>query len=404
MRILIADDDIISRSVLTLLLQKTGHTVVSAMDGHEAWQVLQRSDAPRLAILDWMMPGMDGLQVVQRVRRRTTDQPPYLIMLTTKGDGESLVRALDAGADDYLSKPYNPEELRARIAVGERLVRMQETLATHAREMEALAQARTRQLLHADRMATLGALAAGIAHEINNPAFFIAGNAQTLQRSWDLLVQHLEATPLPKTDPQMAFVLEEAPRMLAGIFKGVDRISRIVKGLKGYAHRGSGEKSACHMQEILSDVMEFCQNVLKPQIRVCIQLPDTLPPVLANRQQIEQVLINLIRNAMDAMADCEGGSLKISGHTEGPLVCIAVADQGPGLPPEVLARIFAPFFTTKKAGEGTGLGLAISRSIMEEHGGDLFACNAPAGGAVFTLRLPAFHAAHALTPIKGDTP
>ena len=135
MRILIAEDDLTSRIMLAAVLQKIGHDVREAVDGAEAWAALQQPDAPRLAILDWMMPTMSGLDVVRRVRTLPTDRPPYLIMLTTKGAKADLIEGLDAGANDYLSKPFDAGELRARVEVGRRMVEAQHALATKADEL-----------------------------------------------------------------------------------------------------------------------------------------------------------------------------------------------------------------------------------------------------------------------------
>ncbi len=128
MRILIADDDYTSRLVLSGILTKEGHEVVSADDGTAAWAVLGQPGAPSLAILDWMMPGMDGVEVVRRVRELKTDRPPYIIMLTARGDKGDIVVGLKTGANDYVAKPFDPNELRARIAVGERMVALQDAL------------------------------------------------------------------------------------------------------------------------------------------------------------------------------------------------------------------------------------------------------------------------------------
>ena len=142
--ILIAEDDPTSRTLLAAVLRKGGHEVVEACDGGEAWDVLQRPDAPRLAILDWMMPGLDGVAVVRNVRAVETDQPPYLIMLTTRNESNDIIEGLHAGADDYLVKPWDPGELRARIEVGCRMLNLQNRLAQKIRELEeALDQVRT---------------------------------------------------------------------------------------------------------------------------------------------------------------------------------------------------------------------------------------------------------------------
>jgi two-component system, cell cycle response regulator len=128
MRILIADDDVTSRTVLAGVLGKEGYEVTATVNGAEAWQALQQPEAPALAILDWMMPEMDGPEVVRRVRGLGSDEPPYIIILTTKGEKADIVAGLEAGADDYLSKPFDSGELRARVGVGRRMVGLQHAL------------------------------------------------------------------------------------------------------------------------------------------------------------------------------------------------------------------------------------------------------------------------------------
>lgn len=144
MRILIAEDDITSRSILVSVLKKAGHEVVETANGLEAWEALQKPNAPRLAILDWMMPGLDGIDVVQRIRAIASDQPPYILMLTSKTDKAAMIAGLDAGANDYLAKPFDVGELRARIEVGRRMVELQATLAEKIDELQrALSEIKT---------------------------------------------------------------------------------------------------------------------------------------------------------------------------------------------------------------------------------------------------------------------
>jgi phosphoserine phosphatase RsbU/P len=135
-RILIADDDLTSRATLTATLEKNGDEVVATCNGDEAWEIMQQPDAPRLAILDWLMPEPDGVEVCRRIRALETDQPPHLIILTTKGDKANIIEGLNSGADDYVSKPYDPGELRARIDVGRRMVELRARLAEHVRELQ----------------------------------------------------------------------------------------------------------------------------------------------------------------------------------------------------------------------------------------------------------------------------
>jgi phosphoserine phosphatase RsbU/P len=144
MKTLIADDDVTSRVILASVMKKCGHEVVVTENGTQAWETLQQPDAPRLAILDWLMPELDGSEVCRRVRARAHDRVSYLILVTTRGDKHDIAEGLRAGADDYLTKPFSPVELSARIEVGCRMIELQDRLANQVRELEeALAQIRT---------------------------------------------------------------------------------------------------------------------------------------------------------------------------------------------------------------------------------------------------------------------
>ena len=136
MRILIAEDDFTSRIEVTAVLKKQGHVVDATKNGAEAWQTMQQPDAPRLAILDWMMPEMDGTEACRHIRTIETDQPPYLIMMTAKNEKADIIAGLEAGANDYLAKPFDPGELRARVEVGRRFVELQQAMAERVSELE----------------------------------------------------------------------------------------------------------------------------------------------------------------------------------------------------------------------------------------------------------------------------
>lgn len=143
-RILIAEDDLTSRTLLAGILKKEGHEVTVTVNGAEAWQVLQQPDAPSLAIIDWMMPELDGIEVVRQVRALQADRPPYIIMLTAKGEKADIMAGFDAGANDYLAKPFDPGELRARVEVGRRMVEIQDELVHKVDELRrALDQIKT---------------------------------------------------------------------------------------------------------------------------------------------------------------------------------------------------------------------------------------------------------------------
>jgi two-component system cell cycle response regulator len=174
MRILIADDDPTSLLVLKTLIEKYGHDVVMTINGMEAWQVMQQPDAPRMAILDWMMPEMDGMEACRRIRALDTDLPPHIIMLTARGGKADIIAGLEAGADDYLAKPFDAGELGARINVGCRLIEMQNKLleAKNALDHEARHDSLTSIL---NRRAILEALSREVALQQREPSGLAVG-------------------------------------------------------------------------------------------------------------------------------------------------------------------------------------------------------------------------------------
>ncbi|NCC50364.1 MAG: response regulator [Spartobacteria bacterium] len=387
MHILIAEDDATSRILLTDMLEGAGHVVVATTNGEEAWRAMQEEDAPRLVLLDWMMPGLAGVDVCRRIRGHAFDRYVYVIMQTARGQEHDIAEGYDAGADDYLIKPLNYKELVFRIRAAERILDYDEQLARYAGAMQSLAEEQARQLVHADRMATLGVLSAGVAHEINNPTAFIAGNIQTMRRVWDVVVAALRDSVQVEANPKLSFAVEEFPKMIAGIRNGVDRITRIVDGLKCFAARGGRNKEPFSIQDAITEALELCRNRLKYSIEVNISLEESLAPVYGDKQQVEQVLVNLLVNAADAMKEMEHGQIYIDAERFDGMIQITVRDTGPGLPPDIADKVFNPFFSTKKVGEGTGLGLSISKGIIEEHNGTLMLLKT-VEGAAFQFTLP----------------
>ena len=167
MRILIADDDTTSRTMLQAVLRKWGYEVSAAVDGAEAWERLQAADAPRLAVLDWMMPGMDGLRLCRKLRAQPRTDPLYLLLLTSRTDRQDIVLGLEAGADDFVAKPYDPEELHARIKVGQRILDLQD---------ERTARQRLQGVLE---------MAGAVCHELSQPLQIVATCCDLLLRGLD---------------------------------------------------------------------------------------------------------------------------------------------------------------------------------------------------------------------------
>lgn len=398
MKVLIADDDAATRLLLSSMLSRWGHQVVQAANGDDAWAILQEVDPPRVAVLDWVMPGLTGIAICKLLAHRRNAHFTYVMLLTSKAEREDMVEALEAGAHDFLVKPVDPSELKGRLGVGVRILQYEHALALKNRELErytlhleALAQERAKQLVHADRMATLGMMSAGIAHEINNPASFISGNLQTLERFWPELKQTMEEV-LPSAEETRAdrlrFILEEMPKLVAGMRNGVSRISRIVKGLKIFAHQDAGEQKPCDINECIAQALELCNNRLKAKVAVEAHYAEDMPLVVGDMQQLEQVFVNLIVNGADALEDRPEARLVLSTSHDDSAIRVTVQDNGRGIPERILKDIWKPFYTTKEVGKGTGLGLPIVMGIVESHKGTITVENIEPNGARFTVTLP----------------
>lgn len=400
MRALVADDEATNRIVLKRLMSRWGYDVVVADNGKKAWDILSEEDGPRLAVLDWLMPGFDGVDICRMLGERIDGPYIYTVLITHKTESEAMITALDSGADDFIRKPVDPMELKSRLGVARRVLaydqRVEDTtrlLRQYGREMESLAEERAKQLVHADRMATLGMLSAGVAHEVNNPTTFISGNVQTIERFWEDASQALNPDD-PLLDPALArkvrFIMNEMPSAIGGIQNGVARISKIVRGLKDYSRHDKGERKLCDPAGCIERALEIVRfQVEKQNVEVQVLVQEDLPAVNVDSQQIEQVIINLVVNASHAIEKCANPVVQVSASARGGNVLIGVNDNGPGIPEDIVAQIWNPFFTTKSAGKGTGLGLSICKRIAEEHDGGLTVANGPEGGACFSLTVPA---------------
>ena len=262
---------------------------------------------------------------------------------------------------------------------------------------EALKQAQ-QQLLHSEKMASLGRLVAGVAHELNNPISFVLGNVHVLQRYGERLTRYLSAVhqrELPqhvtalRAELRIDRLVQDLPSLMEGTLEGAQRTADIVAGLKRFSTAERGEVTPVELNAVVERAMLWVKKGTAPNFAIdWARAPDAF--VMGNAGQLLQVLMNLVQNAYDAatMDARNPPRLRIAMEHEAQRVQLHFADNGPGIAPEHLSRLFDPFFTTKGVGKGTGLGLAISYGIVEQHGGELSAQNLPGGGALFTLTLP----------------
>ncbi|MCP4675809.1 MAG: response regulator, partial [Deltaproteobacteria bacterium] len=346
---------------------------------------------------DWMMPKMDGLELCRRVKAGKNRPYLYVMLVTSKREKRDLVAGFEAGADDFLTKPIDPDEFKSRLTVGIRTIKYERTLVEqndrldeYAANMEALAKERAQQLIHSERLALLGTLSAGLAHEISNPITYINVNIGVIESIWETAHSQLQEARF-ESSAQKATLLgtfDEMPDMIQEIKTGIDRTGALVEGLRRFSQKDVGGYEYLSINECIETGLQLCSNRTKYYITVKKQLDDNLPMVYADPRQIEQVLMNLFINAADAMKAQDNCVLTVRSRQQHGRIIVFVEDTGPGIPEHQLQSIWQPFFTTKDIDKGTGLGLSISKGIIEEHNGNLSVENKPDGGARFVVELP----------------
>lgn len=312
----------------------------------------------------------------------------------------AAIRAAHLPDDDALDPVAWGEVVSKMDEVFRELVASQEALeAKHAELAEAhdALQRTQAQLVQAEKMASLGRLVAGVAHELNNPISFVLGNAHAMQRYGRHLGEYLNAVHAEAASPavqalrkrlRIDAILADLPSLIEGLMEGAERSAAIVDGLKRFSATDRGGAERFDLADAVRRSAHWVEKAAPAHVQLLLDAPDAPVMLCGAAGRIQQVLINLVQNAVDATAHHPAPRVSVRLTEADGWATVTVADNGPGLSPDVQQRLFEPFFTTKPVGEGTGLGLSISFGIVEQHGGQLRADNAPEGGARFTLRLP----------------
>ena len=315
-----------------------------------------------------------------------------------EGVGEEVwievIRKMDEVYEDLIRNEVALEEKNQQLEASQRSLRAAyEELQKAHEDLKRTQQ----QLLQSAKMASLGRLVAGVAHELNNPISFVLGNVHALRRYAERLQVYLDAVhdgeppdELSRIREELRIdrVLEDLTPLIAGTIEGAERTSDIVDGLKRFSAVDREPDRFLDLADVVQRAVRWVAKGGPANFRVVLALPPELP-VIGSPAQLQQVMMNLVQNALDATVSGGDPGVEIGGAVRDGMVELTVRDRGPGISPEHLPRLFEPFFTTKPIGKGTGLGLAISYGLVERHGGTLTAANHPDGGAVFTLRLPA---------------
>jgi signal transduction histidine kinase len=371
-RILVADDNADMREYIERLLAP--HWAVEIVENGELALQAARNRPPDLVLSDMMMPVMDGITLLQQLREDPRTNTIPVILISARAGEEARMEGLETGADDYLIKPFAARELLTRVNTHLEMARVRR----NAYDQLAAAQA---QLVQSAKMASLGQLVAGIAHEINNPLAFVLSHLSTVERSLTDVGSKLERELAE--GPQAAW--QRARTRTGEIRGGLERIQDLVLKLRIFSRLDEGERKLASMRDSIASALTILHHRLEGRIEVETSLgePDVIPCYAG---LLNQVLMNLLTNAIDAI---EGpGKIRIvTGAEEGRYV-IRIEDSGPGIPDAIREQVFNPFFTTKPVGEGTGLGLSITYSIIQKHEGDIQLLPGEAGGTVAKITLP----------------
>ncbi|NMG76922.1 sensor histidine kinase [Aromatoleum diolicum] len=290
---------------------------------------------------------------------------------------------LEAVRADYAKLQQQNEALKASEAKYRELAA---TLDAKVKEQIKIIDERQLQLYQAERLASIGQLAAGVAHEINNPLGFISSNLSAAER----YLQSLEdlRSVVPSTDWQardLDFLFKDFVELLKDSRVGIDRIARIVKDLKGFSSVDQPEEQVVDLNAQLETLLTVLVGQKPPSITLSTDFAP-LPPLLCLPGHLNQAFLNILQNALLAVGD--GGIVTVHTRTDGTSISVEVTDTGPGIPDEIRARIFDPFFTTRGVGSGTGLGLTVARDIILAHSGTVTVICPPHGGTRVTVNLP----------------
>jgi signal transduction histidine kinase len=358
-------------------------------NGQEALESIAR-ERPDVVLTDVMMPVMSGIELCARLKSDSETAGIPVVLVTSKAEREMKIAGLERGADDYVTKPFHSRELLARLRSFVRLSQLRDELARQNRKLaEALAELKAAEtkMVHTERLAAVGELAAGVAHEANNPVNF-AKNAATTMRGYVSECMEL-ATNMSGTAPMSLKEPLAAIEELSGIVEdGLDRTGRLIGDLRDFAAPRQGERAAVDLVEVAKSALQLTSYAFqKAGVSVNFTADAAVPSVKGDRQALGQVLLNLLKNAAEAFEE-PGGSVEVSVRGLKGGVEVAVEDSGPGVPLQIEEQVFDPFFSTKPAGRGTGLGLSISRQVVVDHGGSINVSSGSGGGARFVFWLP----------------
>jgi hypothetical protein len=381
--IVVIDDDVNILELTSLILSRRDYKVFTAQTARDGMEIIA-ARLPELVLLDYMMPEMDGLSALREIRTRFPDT--YVVMYTGKGNEQIAVELMKSGASEYLLKPFNNRALverldnvlriraielhnkslqREHVRLLQEIDNWNQELQKRVREKTDALQRAQSEIAQSEKLAALGYLSAGMAHEIRNPLNSISLFIQLMRQN--------------STDPEL---LDYQGKIL----KEIDRIDDIIRKLLDASRRTRTITSDVAIDRVIDNALEvFSPQIETGKIRVTRSCCEAPPPIKADPVELEQVFTNLFLNALDAMQS--GGNLDIQVCEENGRVVVRVGDSGSGIAADTLPFIFDPFFSTKT--RGSGMGLPVVQRIARIYEGNIAVEKTSATGTVFRLDFPA---------------
>lgn len=428
--ILVIDDSTLNQHFLKILLENEQYKILIGID-YESGMNIVKNHQVDLILLDVMLPQIDGFEICRLLKLDSKTQDIPIIFMTALSHKEEKVKGLSLGAVDYITKPFQQEEVIARIQVHLKLRRLNLELDRQKQQLEQRVEERTAelsqaleelkktqlQLVQREKIALLGQLVTGVAHEVNNPLGFISNNLhyanQYVQDLMNIVQLYQKQFPNPGNEivekieeSDLDHTLEDLPKLISSMKLGADRIHGIMQSLRNFSRSDRNQKKVVDIHDGLETTLMILQHRLQPRrkrpVIQVIKEYGNLPEVECYPGQLNQVFMNLLANAIDALEEGVGyrewvigknqfitPQIKISTSVNNEQVTIRFTDNGQGMSESVQSKIFNSCFTTKPESKGTGLGLLISyQIIVDQHGGELNCVSALGKGTELILKIP----------------
>lgn len=423
--ILVIDDSPTNLEILHDVLGGAGFEVLVEMDGISGIEQVE-SNPPDLILLDVMMPKIDGFETCRRLQANPSTKHIPIIFITALTEAEEKVKGLKLGAVDYITKPFEQNEVLARINLHLKLRQLNIELDKQKQELEIRVQERTLelsqaveelkktqlQLVQTEKISSLGQLVAGVAHEVNNPIGFISTNLHYANQYIEDLLKLVQLFQKSCSNPgieveeqieimDLQHIQKDLPKLMSSMKLGTDTIKGIMQSLRNFSRTDGENKKFVDIHEGIEATLMILQHRLKayPK-RAAIQVIkdySILPKIKCYPGQLNQVFMNLLANAIEVLEESiidsdnmiTNPQIRIATTIDKHQVTVKISDNGKGMSESIRSDIFQAFFTTKPEGKGTGLGLSISYQIItENHGGNLECISSPGKGTEFLIQIP----------------